>query len=134
MTVQYSVSVRNARLDALETTIGVSPKMELRTGTKPSNCAAAATGTLLATLTLPSNWMADSVNGVKQLTGTWSGTAASGGEVGYFRITDSSGTVCHVQGSVTASGGGGDMTMDNPSLAPSQAITINQYTITAGNP
>jgi hypothetical protein len=58
MTVQQSVTVRNAKLDAVETAIGVSPVLKIRTGAPPANCAAADTGTVLATCTLPSDWMA----------------------------------------------------------------------------
>ena len=55
MAIKYSTAVRNAQLDAIETTIGVSPKLRILTGTAPANCAAAQTGTLLAELTLPSD-------------------------------------------------------------------------------
>ena len=55
--MQYSVTVNNARLDVVETTIGASPTLNLYSGSAPANCAAADTGTLLATLTLPADWM-----------------------------------------------------------------------------
>ena len=57
MTLQYSVAVRNARLDVVESTTGASPVLEIRTGAPPVNCAAADSGTVLATVNLPSDWM-----------------------------------------------------------------------------
>jgi hypothetical protein len=48
MTVQLSVAARNARLDAIETAVGVSAILEIRSGAQPANCAAADSGTLLA--------------------------------------------------------------------------------------
>jgi hypothetical protein len=33
---------------------------------------------------------------------------------------------------VTATGGGGDMTLDNTSIASGQQVTITSFTITAG--
>ena len=48
MTVQLSVAVRNARLDAIETTIAASAVLKIRSGAQPANCAAADTGTVAA--------------------------------------------------------------------------------------
>lgn len=53
MTLQKSVAVRNAGLDSIEATIGTSPILTIRTGAPPANCAAANSGTVLATITLP---------------------------------------------------------------------------------
>lgn len=61
MAHQYSVAVNNARLDVTETTIGATAHFKIYSGAIPTNCAAAATGTLLADLTLPSDWMAANV-------------------------------------------------------------------------
>jgi len=48
MAVQLSVTARNARLDAIETAVGTSPILRIRTGAAPANCAAADAGTVLA--------------------------------------------------------------------------------------
>lgn len=133
MSLQLSVAARNAGLDAYETTVGTGAKLNFYTGTPPGNCAAADTGTLLATLTLPSDWMANASAGVKALAGSWTGSGSAAGNAGYFRIKDSTNTTCHMQGTVTATGGGGDMTMDNINIAVGQAITVNSFTLTAGN-
>lgn len=133
MTVQYSSAVRNAMLDAIETAIGASPKLRILTGSVPADCAATQTGTVLAELTLPSDFMAAASGGAKVLAGTWQATATATGTAGYYRITDSSGTTCHEQGTITATGGGGDIAVDNTSIATGQVITVNNKTITAGN-
>ena len=65
MALQQSVAVRNAGLDAKETAIGTSPVLKIRTGAAPANCAAADSGTVLASCTLPSDWMAAASNGTK---------------------------------------------------------------------
>lgn len=138
MTVQYSVTLRNNQLDQIETTTGVSAKLRLYSGAPPANCAAAATGTLLVEMALPSDWMAAASAGAKAKSGVWSGTgtagAGSGTVAGYFRVVDNAGTTCHVQGTVTITGGGGDMTLDNPNIAQNQTVTVNTFTVTAGNP
>jgi hypothetical protein len=132
MGIQFSTTVRNAMLDVIESTISTSPTLEIRTSTKPANCAAADAGSVLATLTLPSDWMAAAASGAKALSGTWSDSSADGtGTAGHFRIKVSS--TCHIQGSITATGGGGDMTLDTTSLASGQLFTITSFTLTAGN-
>lgn len=134
MALQYSVAVRNARLDAVESTTGTSAILEIRTGAVPANCAAADSGTLLASCTLPSDWMAAASSGTKALSGTWQDTSANAtGTAGHFRIKDSGGSTCHIQGTVTATGGGGDMTVDNTSFASGQAFSVTSFTLTAGN-
>ena len=49
MTTQLSVAARNAVLDAIETTIGTTPVLKIRTGDKPASCAAADAGTVVCT-------------------------------------------------------------------------------------
>jgi hypothetical protein len=134
MAVQQSVTVRNAKLDAVETAIGVSPVLKIRTGAPPANCAAADTGTVLATCTLPSDWMAAASAGTKAKSGTWEDTSAdAAGTAGHYRLYASDGTTCHEQGTVTATGGGGDLTVDNVVFAVAQQFTVTGYTKTAGN-
>lgn len=138
MAVQYSVTVRNAQLDAKETAIGTGPLLELWSGTKPASCAAAdSAGAKLCTITLPSDWLAAAASGVKSKSGTWSGTGAAAASTGtaatHYRLYDSGRTTCHEQGSVTVTGGGGEITLDNVSIAENQAVTISSYSVTAGN-
>lgn len=134
MAIQLSVSVRNARLDSIETTIGASAILRIRTGAPPATCATADAGTVLAEMTLPADWMAAASAGAKALSGTWQDLSANAaGTAGHFRIYDSGGTTCHLQGTVTATGGGGDMELDNTSIASSQQVTITAFTLTDGN-
>ena len=134
MTLQYSVAVRNAKLDAVETTIGVSAILKIRTGAVPANCAAADTGTVLATLNLPSDYMAAAASGSKAKSGTWDDASAdAAGTAAHFRLYASDGTTCGAQGTVTATGGGGDMTVDNVVFAAAQSFTITGFTINTGN-
>lgn len=134
MTLQYSVAVRNAKLDQVETTIGTAPVLKIRTGAAPANCAAADSGTVLATLTLPSDWMAAAASGSKAKSGTWEDASAdASGTAAHWRLYASDGTTCHAQGTVTATGGGGDMTVDNVVFAAAQDFTVTGFTLTAGN-
>lgn len=134
MALKYSVTVRNAQLDAFETACGVSAILRIRTGAAPANCAAADTGTVLATLNLPSDWMAAAASGIKSKSGTWEDVSADAtGTAGHFRLYASDGTTVHAQGEITATGLGGDLTLINTSIAVGQTVTITGFTLTAGN-
>ena len=135
MAIQLAVSVRNARLDAIETDSGQSEKLEIYTGSVPANCAAATTGTKLVEwdLAASADWLAASA-GAKTLNSLpISVTAVGTGTAGYFRLFKSDGTTCQMQGTCTATGGGGDMTLDNTSIATGQTVQITGCTLTDGN-
>jgi hypothetical protein len=134
MAIQLSIDVRNARLNSLETTVGSAPVLRIRTGVPPADCAAARTGTILATLTLPTDWMAAAASGTKVKLGTWEDTSADDtGDAGHFEIMESTATTCHLQGTVTATAGGGDMEVDNISFSTGQSFTVTQFDLTDGN-
>lgn len=134
MALQYSVAVRNAKLDAVETAIGTSAVLKIRTGAPPATCATADSGTVLATLSLPSDWMAAAASGTKAKAGTWEDTSAdAAGTAAHFRLYATDGTTCGAQGTITATSGGGDMELDNVVLAVAQLVTITGFTLTAGN-
>ena len=134
MGFQLSVAVRNARLNAIETAIGASAMLKIRTGAQPSDCAQADAGTVLATMQLPADWEADAASGAKALLGTWQDASAdAAGTAGHFRIYASDGTTCGAQGSITATGGGGNMTLDNVVLAAAQQVNVTSFGLTDGN-
>ena len=134
MAIQLSVAVRNARLDAVESTIGTTAVLKIRTGAAPASCATADSGTVLATATLPSDWLAAASSGSKAKSGTWEDTSAdASGTAAHYRIYASDGTTCHMQGTVTATGGGGDMTVDNVVFAAAQVFTVTSFSLTDGN-
>jgi len=136
-TLQYSVAARDAQNDALETAIGAAPLMQFFSGAMPANTAAADTGTKLVDFPLPADWLAASSAGAKAKLGTWATTglvgAGAGTAAGYFRVKNSAGTVVHIQGDITVTGGGGAMTLDNVSIANGQSVTINTFTVTRNN-
>lgn len=134
MAIQFSTTVRNARLDAIETAIGASAVMKIRTGAAPASCASADSGTVLATLALPSDYMAAASGGSKSKSGTWEDTSAdAGGTAAHFRLYAADGVTCHLQGTITATGAGGDMTVDNTSFAAGQTFTVTGFTLNEAN-
>ena len=133
MAFQFSTSSRNASLDAIETAIGAGAVLKIRSGAVPATVGTADAGTVLVTMTLPSDWLAAASAGSKAKSGTWedpSGDAT--GTAAHFRIYASDGATAHIQGTVTATGGGGDLTLDNVSIAVAQAVSIGTFTLAAG--
>lgn len=134
MTVQLSTAVRNARLDAIETAVGASAVLKVRTGAQPANVAAADSGTVLATCNLPADYMAAAASGQKAKSGTWEDLSAdAAGTAAHFRIYASDGTTAHLQGTVTLTAGGGDMTLDSVAFTAGQTFTVTGFTLTDGN-
>jgi hypothetical protein len=85
---------------------------------------------VLATLTLPSDWLAAASSRTKIKSGTWQDASADAtGTAAHFRVYASDGTTAHLQGTVTATGGGGDMTVDNTSFAATQSFTVTSFTL-----
>jgi hypothetical protein len=138
MAIQFSVTVRDARLEAIETATGTAAVLKIFTGAQPANCATANSGTELVSMTLPSDYLAAASGGSKAKTGTWQGTAIASGTAGHFRLYASNGTTCHQQGSVsqrTADGGTGDMRLEQATaaIASGQVVTISTFTLTDAN-
>ena len=133
MPLQNSTTLRNNQQDAIETTIGPAPLLHIRSGAVPANCAAADAGTLLASFTLPSDWMAAASGGSKGIAGgPWTEASAdAGGTAAHFRIKDSGNTTCHMQGTVGQ--GSGDLQLDNTTIVAGQQVNITAFTISAGN-
>ena len=134
MTIQLSTTYRNAMLDQFESTVGTDAILRIYdlTASAPADCAASITGTLVAEITCPTNWMSAAALGQKTLLGTWlDASANNNGTADFFRLYDSTGTTCHMQGTVTVTGGGGDMTLDSVSFTAGQSFSINTFTLTA---
>lgn len=137
MAIQLRSTIRDARLDAIESTGGGSCALKIFTGAQPADVTQANSGTDLCTINLPADWMAGASGGSKAKAGTWSGTASAGAGAtpGHFRIYNSQatmdGTTCILQGS--AGVGSGDLSFDG-TITSGQTVTINTFTLTSGNP
>ncbi|PZR00780.1 MAG: hypothetical protein DI533_09700 [Cereibacter sphaeroides] len=131
MAFQFSTAARNAALDAIEAAAGGSPVLTLRSGPPPADCAAADAGAVLATIPCPADWLASAASGAKVMLGVWQDTAADAtGAAGHFRLKQ--GSLCHIQGLITVTGGGGDMTLSNVEITAGQQVTITGFSIVAG--
>lgn len=76
-------------------------------------------------------------SGAISKSGTWSGTVTTGGQAGWFRLVgplvdagSSSTTLSRIDGTITSTGGGGDLTLTSTTLALNAPITIDSFTLT----
>ena len=126
MAFQEGVLLRNAKLNAINTNLGGTATLKVFSGAEPVNCAAADPSGLLVTINLPASPFAAASAGAVALSGTWSASASGTGTAASWRIYDSSGN-CAFQGNTT------DMVFNNTSIASGQTVTVNSFSITAGN-
>lgn len=135
MPVRMSNALRSVRANQIEPLI-TGGTLELRSGAQPVDANSADAGTLLCAIPLPTDCLSAAANGVVSKAGTWSGVGAAGAgagtAAGHFRFKTSGGTAV-LDGSVTGTGGGGDMTLDNISIATGQSVTVTSFTYTDGN-
>lgn len=131
MALQFSVATRNGMLDAIETAIGTSAVLKIRTGAQPATCATADSGTVLATINLASDWAAAASGGTKALSGLpVSDTSAdASGTAAHWRLYASDGTTCHAQGTYGTSGT--DIVGDSVSFTAGQTFNVTAWTWTA---
>ena len=128
MALQFSTTVRNGMLDAIETGAGVSAILKIRTGAQPANCAAADTGTVLATINLASDWAAVASGGTKAFSSlpVTDASADGTGTAAHFRLYATDGTTCHSQGSAGTSGT--DIILDSASFTVGQTFNVTAWT------
>jgi len=130
MAIQLSAAVRQSMIATYIATVSTTPKLNFYSGTKPTATTSAATGTTLATLTLPSTWVTSAAGVTTIASGPWTGTGISAGTIGYFRLNDSANTTVIEQGDVAV--GSGDINLDNNVIAVGQTISISTWTRTQG--
>lgn len=129
MAITTNDTLANAMLDGLDSAFN-SGTLTIRTGSAPG-AGNTATGTVLATITLPADAFAAAASRAKAKSGTWEDTSADAtGTAAHFRLVGGSNIL---EGTVTATGGGGDMEVDNTSFVSGQAFTITAFSLTSSN-
>ena len=110
---------------------GGAGNIKIYSGSQPADADTTPAGTLLVTIALAATAFGSAnSSGVAALASTpRSGTGAAAGTAGCF-VFESGGGAKVFGGSVTATGGGGDLTLDNTSIAVSQTVNITSFTYT----
>lgn len=129
--MRLSTARRNAVTDSIVDTLDAGAAagyVEIRTGSQPAGGPAdAATGTVLATITLNDPAFGASASGTAALVTSPAVTDASAdatGTAGWFRAYDSN-NVAVVDGAV-----GTEMTLNTSAIVAGQPVTITSWTVT----
>lgn len=131
--VATDAAARGISHDGVPTTFPAGSILEIRSGAAPGP-SAAPTGTLIASMVLPAAPWAAAAGRATPKQGVWQDAAADNGAVaGHFRLKTAADTgaatqnEARIEGTATATGGGGDMTLDNTNVAQNQQVTVNTF-------
>ena len=133
MAYTKSEEARNEGLDAMIANLG-SGYIQIYTGTRPASPNASATGTKLWEFNMdsaPFDASGTVTPGVASANGLpWEANAITGGTAGYFRLTKSDGTTGVFDGTITTTGGGGELELIALAIASAQPVRITALSIT----
>lgn len=132
MAVGMATNLRNARADAITTFAGNAALLRIYDGVRPATGGAVTT--LLAELTCGTPFAAGAAAGVLTLGSITQDASANGsGTATWWRLVKADGTTHVMDGSVTATGGGGDMELTTTTVAAGQPVQITSFVSTEGN-
>lgn len=134
MTIRLPVATRNTAANAVADLVdaGAGPGLiRIYTGAQPASADLAPTGTLLATFTTNDPAFGAASTGTANLVvaPVIATAGVAPGNAGWFRLLDSTGATV-LDGSVTATGGGGDMIMSTVTVSVGLALQLTAGTIT----
>lgn len=134
MTLRINTSVRDAMVNAVKALIDAgsgAAKIRIYTGSQPATVATAASGTLLADIPFadPSFGATATGSAAADVTPVLTATASNSGTAGWFRILDSDNNAL-IDGAITATGGGGELTLATTSVTSGLAVSVTALTLT----
>lgn len=125
--ISLAVATKSSRATALNTAVGTSAVIQIRSGTQPANADATATGTLLASLTCSSSAFGAVSNGVLTLNAVTQANAVATGTAGWARVLTSGGTaIIDLDVNTTAA----SVIMNTTSIVNGGPVQITSGTIT----
>lgn len=126
MALTFAVAAAQAQGAALATHIGAGAIIEIRSGAKPATPETAASGTLL--VSIPVSGSFTSTSGVLTSADVAAVLPTAAGTAGHFRLKQSGGTAV-IDGTVTATGGGGDMQLGSTTITMGVYVDLGVATI-----
>ena len=128
MTKRYNTALTNTIVSVFESTFE-GGTLEIYDGAQPTTGDDAATGTLLATITLPADAFTTASGGAIAKQGTWEDTVDTSGTAGWARLSNAGGTDS-MDLAITGTGGGGEIELDNTSLVAGGIVSVSTFGIT----
>lgn len=128
MTARYSTALRNAKLDAITTTVGNAGTLKIYDGTQPATGGTATT--LLVTFTLGSPFAPGASSATLSPTLPSAATAGASSTATWARLATSGGTFV---ADYTVGTSGADINLNTTTITSGVSVSITSWTITAGN-
>jgi hypothetical protein len=128
---RISTAVRSALADAAVDSIDIgsgTAKLQLRTGTRPTNVTDSATGTLLAEFSLPDPAFGAASSGVATANSVSATTGVADGTVGYARVVNQNGDAVWDDNSVGTSGT--NIVLNTTTISTGVAVDLTSWTVT----
>lgn len=132
MALTLATATRNAKADAAVDLIDAGTgagSLQIRSGSRPASANDAATGTLLAEVILEDPAFGAASSGAASLVDPAPVTGAAAGTATWFRVLDGDDATIF-DGSVTATGGGGDLTLATTTISVGLTVDITGGTYT----
>lgn len=135
MAVRTSTGLKNSALDiGLGPSFDTTGRINVYTGAQPATADTAASGTLLATLTLSADAFANATGGAMAINAVTSGTAAASGTAGYCRFYRTGDTAPGSAGAATDRRldllVGTDIAIDNAAIVSGGTVALSAYSLT----
>lgn len=121
MAISISAVLAQAMAAAAATDIGSGSSIRIYSGSKPATPETAATGTLLVTIPIAGSFTASA--GTLTAADPASASPAASGTAGYFRVL-TSGSTAKLDGTVSATGGGGDMQLGSTTVTTGVPVDL----------
>ncbi len=135
MTLRFVTALRNAQIDAIRDQIdagGGAATITIYDGSQPATGGSGTTVLAELVMSFPSS--GNAASGAATYDAVNEDPAANaGGTATWFRIKDSLGAFV-MDGTVTATGGGGDMQLITTTIVVGQPVEITSFVMTNGNP
>lgn len=132
MTIRLATAARNAAATAIGGLVDAGTgagTLKIYSGAQPATGDTAESGTLLATVAFADPAFGSASSGTINATDPAAVTGAAAGTAGWFRVEDSAGNNVY-DGSVTATGGGGDLTLATTTISVGVTVDITALSIT----
>lgn len=131
MAVRLANAVAIAACNAIVDLLDSGGSLVIRTGAQPATADDASTGTVLATFTIPAPGFGAASDGNPHANAVANAisdvTAAATGTAGHYEVT-TTGPVVRWRGTVTATGGGGDLTITDINIVSGNTVGVTSWT------
>lgn len=131
MALKFPAAYRSTRADTITTRAGNAALLRIYDGTRAADAdTAITTQTLLAELTCGTPFAAGATDGVLTAGSiTNDSSANASGTATWFRLV-SAASATVMDGSVTATGGGGDLTLVTTTIVATQPVQVTSFVVT----